>query len=128
MRDQGIRSHLTTGKFHSTGKLQEGIMPESPQPRRSFWSWPQDSFVQGLRDPEARARQLQSLKFRRWINLGLILAGIGLLLFSSSKSTERDNLWHILILISLFWLDQDTRCKQHIAELAGLLDNQKREK
>lgn|GEM_PF-6468935 len=54
-----------------------------------------------------------------------MLAGTGLVLFYFSKSTERDNLWHIFILISLLWVDQDIRCKQYIIELAALLGQPK---
>lgn len=96
-----------------------------PAPKKSSWSlpWslPQDDFVEGLRDPEARATRLRRLKRERWwlIGGGVLFCFLGILgLFVGSGRVD----FFSLLLIGYFALSfQENRCRQYIVELAELL-------
>jgi len=97
--------------------------------KKSFWSLPQDSFVEGLRDPQSRATQLRRLKRQRWWILGGLLLWLGSMVYQvlSSESIEGKypNLITIIIGVAFAVSVQENRCQQYIVELAGLLSTDK---
>ncbi len=97
--------------------------------KKSFWSLPQDSFVEGLRDPQSRAIQLWRLKRQRWWILGGLLLWLGSMVYQllSSEWVEGKypNLITLIIGVVFAVSVQENRCQQYIIELAELLSTDK---